>query len=55
MLFRHQMSEAFLAAFLEELAIPPERCILPVANNHIGGLWAAKGLRPPGTISTGSM
>lgn len=30
------MSEAYLGGFLERLGVPAERCVLSVANNHIG-------------------
>jgi poly-gamma-glutamate synthesis protein (capsule biosynthesis protein) len=34
--FIFQMPESFVRAVLEELGVDPQRCVLSVANNHIG-------------------
>lgn len=44
MLFRHQMSEVFLREFLSALGVDPSKCILSIANNHIGD-QGVKGLQ----------
>ena len=40
-LFRFQMAEAYLASLLDRLGVETRRCVLSVANNHIGDQGAA--------------
>ena len=40
-LFRFRMAEAYLASLLDRLGVETRRCVLSVANNHIGDQGAA--------------